>query len=188
MNIIVRTYGGHYVTRPDTTWEKDNEDFFPPDFTDSFAWTPVVFARICKPGRSVGERFVRRYYDRVGYGILLYPADHIGEGPEQYAEALTLDHTSFLPDPKMSIEEANGKSFSVLMDGELLLDSTEVPAGVLIDNAVCEATKRLYIRTGDIIAVELAGRAPLCTRAEGNREISGNVGDGVALSFRVRFV
>ena len=188
MNIIVRTYGGHYVTRPDTTWEKDNEDFFPPDFTDSFEWTPVVFARICKPGRSVGERFVRRYYDRVGYGVLLYPADHIGEGPEQYAEALTLDHTSFLPDPKMSIEEANGKSFSVLMDGELLLDSTEVPAGVLIDNAVCEATKRLYIRTGDIIAVELAGRAPLCTRAEGNREISGNVGDGVALSFRIRFV
>ena len=58
MNIIVRTYGGHYVTRPDTTWEKDNEDFFPPDFTESFEWTPVVFARVCKPGRSVGARFV----------------------------------------------------------------------------------------------------------------------------------
>lgn len=176
------------MTRPDTTWEKDNEDFFPPDFTERFEWTPVVFARVCKPGRSVGGRFVRRYYDRVGYGVLLYPADHIGDGPEEYAEALTLDHTSFLPDPKMSIEDASGKTFSVSMDGELLFDSAAVPAGGLIDNAVCEATKRLYIRTGDLIAVELAGRMPLCTRAEGNREISGIVGSDTAMSFRIRFV
>ncbi|MGM9739854.1 MAG: hypothetical protein ACI3ZP_04545 [Candidatus Cryptobacteroides sp.] len=188
MNIIVRTYGGHYVTRPDTTWEKDNEDFFPPDFTEIFEWTPVVFARVCKPGRSIGGRFVRRYYDRVGYGVLLYPADHIADGPEEYAEALTLDHTSFLPDPKMGIEEACGKSFSVKMDCEQIFDSEAVQAGVLIDNAVCEATKRLYIRTGDIIAVELAGRMPLCTRSEGNREISGIVGSDAAMSFRIRFV
>ena len=136
MNIIARTYGGHYVTRPDTTWEKDNEDFFPPDFTESFEWTPVVFARVCKPGRSVGARFVRRYYDRVGYGVLLYPADHIGEGAEEYAEALTLDHTSFLPDPKLSIEEADGLSFTVKMDGVNIFEDT-VQAGQLLDNAVC---------------------------------------------------
>ena len=187
MNIIVRTYGGHYVTRPDTTWEKDNEDFFPPDFTESFEWTPVVFARVCKPGRSVGARFVRRYYDRVGYGVLLYPADHIGEGAEEYAEALTLDHTSFLPDPKLSIEEADGLSFEVKMDGVNIFEDT-VQAGQLLDNAVCEATKRLYIRTGDIIAVELAARSPLCTRTEGNREISGSAGDDASMSFRIRFV
>ena len=187
MNIIVRTYGGHYVTRPDTTWEKDNEDFFPPDFTESFEWTPAVFARVCKPGRSVGARFVRRYYDRVGYGVLLYPADHIGEGPEEYAEALTLDHTSFLPDPKLSIEEADGLSFEVKMDGVNIFEDT-VQAGQLLDNAVCEATKRLYIRTGDIIAVELADMSPLCTRTEGNREIFGSAGDDASMSFRIRFV
>ena len=100
---------------------------------------------------------------------------------------MTLDHTSFLPDPKLSIEEADGLSFTVKMDGVNIFEDT-VQAGQLLDNAVCEATKRLYIRTGDIIAVELAARTPLCTRTDGNREISGTAGDDASMSFRIRFV
>ena len=73
------------------------------------------------------------------------------------------------------------------MDGMKIFEG-EVQAAGLLDNAVCEATKRLYIRTGDIIAVELAARSPLCTRTEGNREISGSAGDDASMSFRIRFV
>ena len=73
------------------------------------------------------------------------------------------------------------------MDGVNIFEDT-VQAGQLLDNAVCEATKRLYIRTGDIIAVELADMSPLCTRTEGNREISSSAGDDASMSFRIRFV
>lgn len=57
MNIIVKTSSGHITVRPDTTWEKDNEDFYPPEFVDELTYSPVLFARILKPGRSVGRKF-----------------------------------------------------------------------------------------------------------------------------------
>lgn len=59
MNIIVKTASGKYIVRPDTTWEKDNEDFFPPDYISKISFTPVLFARISKPGKSIGVRLLQ---------------------------------------------------------------------------------------------------------------------------------
>ena len=72
MNIIVKTFVGNVIVRPDTTWEKDNEDIYPQDFIETLSFTPVLFARISKPGKSVGLRFASRYYDSANYGLLLY--------------------------------------------------------------------------------------------------------------------
>ena len=99
MNIIVKTSSGHITVRPDTTWEKDNEDFYPPEFVDELTYSPVLFARILKPGRSVGRKFASRYYDSIGFGVLLYPENMLDGTPEGYAQAICLDHTSFLPSP-----------------------------------------------------------------------------------------
>ena len=52
MNIIVKTASGHIIVRPDTTWEKDNEDVFPQDFIDTLTFAPVMFARVCKSGQG----------------------------------------------------------------------------------------------------------------------------------------
>lgn len=52
MNIIVKTASGHIIVRPDTTWEKDNEDVFLQDFIDTLTFAPVMFARVCKPGNA----------------------------------------------------------------------------------------------------------------------------------------
>ena len=190
MNIIVRTFSGHYVTRPDTTWEKDNEDFFPPDFVGRLDFSPVLFARICKPGRSVGRRFASRYYDSVNYGILLYPADHIGDGPECFAEALTLDHTSFLPAPLLTAGELSGRAFSITKDGteifSLRMSSSEISEAV--EKAISEATSRIYIRTGDLIAIELSPASYLACRSAGNFEISGSLDGQAFMSFKTHNV
>ena len=75
MNIVVVNSSSRVFVRPDTTWERDNEDLYVPEFIGSLAWTPVLFARISKPGRSIGARFGTRYYDLIGAGINLYPED-----------------------------------------------------------------------------------------------------------------
>jgi len=97
---IVKTYSGRVIVRPDTSWEKDNEDFYPQDFVDRISFTPVVFARICKPGKSIGIKFAERYYDGINCGILLYPEDLIDGSAEGFACASCIDHTSFLPFPQ----------------------------------------------------------------------------------------
>ena len=73
MNIIVKPYGSSLCyCRPDTTWERENKDFFSPECVNEIYWTPVVFARVSKAGKCVGRKFVGRYYDAVGCGMLLY--------------------------------------------------------------------------------------------------------------------
>ena len=73
MNIIVKPYGSSLCyCRPDTTWERENKDFFSPECVNEIYWTPVVFARVSKAGKCVGSKFVGRYYDAVGCGMLLY--------------------------------------------------------------------------------------------------------------------
>ena len=73
MNIIVKPYGSDLCyCRPDTTWERENKDFYSPECVNEIYWTPVVFARVCKAGKCVGVKFVDRYYDGVGCGMLMY--------------------------------------------------------------------------------------------------------------------
>ena len=59
MNIIVQPYGKTLgYCRPDTTWERENKDFYVPESVDTLLWTPVLFARISKAGKCIGEKFV----------------------------------------------------------------------------------------------------------------------------------
>ncbi len=183
MNILVRTAEGKYVVRPDTTWERDNEDLYAPEFVNRISWTPVLFARISKPGRSVGEDFAERYYDGIGYGVLLYPEDMCDGSEAGFACANCLDHTSFLPFPvynKVTLdrpgnafelsftpavpEAASGSGRTPEASESIRLFSHCNASSEAIRKAIAEATRYIYIRTGDIIAIELQARKPLCAR------------------------
>ena len=191
MNIVVKTAAGRCIVRPDTTWEKDNENFFPPEFVNSLSWSPVLFARICKPGRSVGEKFAGRYYDEVNYGVLLYPDEMLDGSDEGYAQACCLDHTSFLPSPgfpKDILEKDEEFRLFVNKDGaEELLFSHSGADDLTIRTAIAEMTRFVYIRTGDLLAIELQQRRPLCQRSDAEVCLSGTYGGAETTGFRIIF-
>ena len=100
MNIIVKPYGSDLCyCRPDTTWERENKDFYSPECVNEIYWTPVVFARISKAGKCVGKKFVERYYDGIGCGMLMYCSGQamISNGPLP---------TSWAPPPTRGWENA----------------------------------------------------------------------------------
>lgn len=181
MNIIVKTASNHYVVRPDTTWERDFEDFFPPEFVSSLGFTPVLTARISKPGRSIGRKFAERYYDFAGFGVLLYPCDLLDGSAEGFACASCLDHTSFIKMPDKPVSELD--SFKLSTEFAVLFESEKVSgASEIIEEAIFEATKYIYIRTGDLIAIELDGIKPLVSRKGVPQTIATNRG-----TFRIIF-
>lgn len=187
MNIITRTYSGKYIVRPDTTWERDNEDFYPPEFISALSFTPVLFARISKPGRSISKQFASRYYDSVSFGILLYPEDLLGPSEEDFACASCLDHTSFLPFPAIEKAEFNwDTAFDVSRNGISVYQSGPVSAD-MIERALAESTKYIYIRSGDILALELQPRERLCSRQDGNILISTVIEGQPQSDFRIIF-
>ena len=188
MNIIVRTFEGKCIVRPDTTWERDNEDLYLPEFINSVSYTPVFFARISKPGRSIGERFAARYHEGINFGVLLYPDDFLDGSPEGFAEASCLDHTSFLPFPvhdEMTLGQA-GEGFKLFRGSELIFSNDECSIGS-IEKAIANASRRIYFRSGDLICIELAPKQTLCSRNDNDLRISASFRDLQILDFRLIF-
>ena len=133
MNIIVKPHSSDLCyCRPDTTWERENKDFYVPECVKEMYWVPVIFVRISKAGKCINPKFVSRYYDSFNFGTLLYCKGETG--PEMISCA---DHTSLLPSPMLGIEE--------LKDDEK----------ELVEDAICKASKLISVRIGDYVAVEL---------------------------------
>ena len=184
MNIIVKPYGNAVChCRPDTTWERESRDFYSPECVDEIWWTPVLFARISKAGKCVGRRFVRRYYDGIGCGMLMYcramDNDYIS----------CVDHTSVLPmplyDPVILEEEKvfetmrSGKSHSAILSHER--------AGNMLEESICRASELISLRTGDFVAVELASPEFVASRKEGEVAVKGTFCENVTFDFNIIF-
>lgn len=119
MNIIVSLFGSNgtdYCFRPDTTLEKESFDYYIPDGVSELTYSPVLFVRLCRAGKAIGEKFAGRYYDSGGFGVLLYGESIIGSGAAAgLSMASSLDKTSLLPFPLIDkdVLEKSGNSFSL---------------------------------------------------------------------------
>lgn len=149
MNIIVHTFSGNIITRPDTTWVRKDEDFYVPEFIDSLSCSKVICAKISRPGKCVSKKFAERYFDSMGCGLILYPENLLDGSAESYAQACCVGHTTYIPLP-----ETPKSSF------------TEIERS-LICEAIEKASGFSLFRTGDIIAVETVMAVHLCSRDEG---------------------
>ena len=182
MNIIVKPYGSDMCyCRPDTTWERENRDFYSPECVNEVMWTPVVFARICKAGKCVGSKFVQRYYDAVGCGILMY-------GNKDLAYCSCIDHTSILPSPMYNPVVLEGeKIFQVETSDACIYASDISEAKSLLEEAICKASRLISLRIGDYVAVELAQIATLARREDGDASLKGTFCENEIFNFKVIF-
>lgn len=153
MNIITVPYGskGFYV-RPDTSLNKDSNDYFCPEEITGLAAAVFIYARAAKAGKCVASKFAGRYYSVVGKGIHLSAPELEAGSPENWWMAHSLDSSTFI------IEEFPAENASA-EDIEKI-------------NAAFEAaSKHVSFRTGDYIAVEIA---PPVKIGKGNPSFSHN--------------
>ena len=180
MNIIVKTASGHCLVRPDTSLERKSGDLYLPDNAGPLFFSPVIYAHISKPGRSVGIRFANRYYNSASYGILLYPRGLMDGTPEAYASAICQNHISFLNYPLEGFPDP-GAYFKLFKDSEEIFKCI-YDGRTEIEKAIVEATAGIYIRTGDLIAVELQENRLLC---DGQAHIKATLNESVLMDFRI---
>lgn len=203
--------------RPDTTWERENKDFFSPECVNEIYWTPVVFARVCKAGKCVGSKFVERYYDAVGCGLLMYCSGQamISNGPlstswappptRGWENAISdhqpirqlshiVDRTSILPHPMYNpVVLDDEKVFTVIPDSDRESVTRSAPSVILsgakhlLEDALCKASELTSLRIGDFIAVEMAAPAALARREDGGVAVKGTFCDNEIFDFRIIF-
>ena len=203
MNIIVKPYGSELCyCRPDTTWERENRDFYSPECVNEVLWTPVVFARVSKAGKCIGKKFAQRYYDGVGCGMLMYC--RVMDLPVTSC----VDHTSILPMPLYDPVVLEGeKAFEVMRNGEsyVTLRNSGTNADLsteqvqddtqsvrcewisLLEDALCKASQLTSLRIGDFIAVELAPIAVLASREDAKVSVNGTFCGNESFNFNILF-
>jgi len=182
MNIIIKPHGSNSCyCRPDTTWERENKDFYVPENVGTLYWTPILFARVSKAGRCINPKFVSRYYDAFNFGLLLYTDE------ENIAFSSCADHTSMLPFPLYNnvVMEGEENRYKVFKGGEQIFDA--VADRNLIEDSICRASQRTSVRIGDFVAVELDSLRPLAVRKEVEAEIKASFCENDLYEFKLIF-
>ena len=212
MNIIVKPYGSDLCyCRPDTTWERENKDFYSPECVNEIYWTPVVFARISKAGKCVGKKFVERYYDGIGCGMLMYCSGQamISNGPlptswapphtRGWENAISdhqpirplshiVDKTSILPHPLFLPVVLEDKKEFIISHSRLDRESVILRgAKDLIEEALCTASQLTSLRIGDFVAVELKEQQKLASKEDGTVAVKGEFCEKEIFSFNIIF-
>ena len=184
MNIIVKPYGSTLCNcRPDTTWERENRDFYSPECVNEISWTPVIFARISKAGKCVSGKFVERYYDGFNFGVLMYCCI---EG----TTSAFVDHTSILPHPLYNPAVLEGENeFEILRNDEKVEFGTVnmSEATNLLQDAICKASQLTSLRIGDFVAVELAPQHLLAARTDKEAKLAGRFCENEIFNYRIIF-
>lgn len=139
MNIFTIPYGSKgFYCRPDTSLNKDSNDYFCPDSITELAASVFIYARAAKAGKSVAAKFAPRYYNTVGKGVHFSAPQMICNGsPESWWTANSLDNSTFL------------------FEGEA--DASAIAPDIIekINAAFETVSKHVSFRTGDYIAIEI---------------------------------
>lgn len=161
MNILTVSHDfSLFKFRPDSTMIRCQERYYLPDYVGSVSFSPIVWFRCSRPGKSVEEKFAHRYVDSFGYGILLFPelSDSVTGEREFIAEAL--DFTSVIPLQSHPLSDYGAfpsfKPLKVTLNGHTLLENPVHPGYDRIRAMIAGITRYAATRTGDMIAYELS--------------------------------
>ena len=176
MNIIVKPYGSDLCyCRPDTTWERENKDFYSPECVNEVYYAPVVFARVSKAGKCIGGKFVQRYYDSIGCGVLLYGGtiSHI-------------DKSSILPQPLYDpVVFDDDKGFEI--NGNMVTQNQAGQWKKLLEEVICKSSELISLRIGDYVAVEVEPVKLLAQRSDVEATLKGSFCENEIFDFKVIF-
>lgn len=137
MNIItVPYYSNLFYIRPDTTLNRDSNDYFCPDYVKEITITHFTYIKIERAGKSILSKFAKRYYKSKGYGLFLN------------ATKLSINDDGNLLECSVSRSLDNTTYYSQSQDYNAETDEQD------FDKTLENITRYISIRTGDMIAIE----------------------------------
>lgn len=190
MNFLLHTYEGKAVARPDSTRNKDNGDIFIPEDINTVGFTPVLYVRMCRTGKAIGKEFAGRYYDAIGFGVLLYPTTDDGRDPHFCrATGAIHDKTSLLPLAMYNpiTLEQGGNLFLLKKDGKEIFSCNTMGMTAKIAEALSACSAHTTIHKGDFTIVELDRISPLQRRNEGDCHLSASFCENETIDIELKF-
>ena len=158
MNLItIKDNGKFFYMTPDTSLNRDSNDYFCPEFVDEFTVVCFYYVRIEKNAKAVEEKFASRYISGFGYGIKLEAYNLRGE-PNPFGEFMSsaLDNTVYIS-PRISQEEFGSVKPTLKIDNtgiELCNGNAIEEIMSNYQKVIANITSISTLRSGDIILFE----------------------------------
>lgn len=166
MNISILHTTGSITCRPDTTLQREDAPLYLPDGVKTVEYSPILIAKLSRSGKSIGEKFVSRYYESIGLGALLYIDgseifDHSSVIPEIFYSKLCLNDEDNLFEIFNDLENEDNRF-------EIFKNAVEIYGSQIghrqqteLEEGICRLSTIVSQRIGDLVALELAPRSPL---------------------------
>lgn len=157
MKILCAEYsaGGDLAVVPvgDDVLLRNNGDFYRPGFTREISCVPQLVIRMCRLGKSIGERFAARYYEEIGVGVRFY-ADTLEEELRQKGlpeiTASSFDSSAAISELK-SITDRNNVAYTMKINGQTVFEGNLKDLPVTPDKLVSVASGYHTIKIGDFM-------------------------------------
>lgn len=147
-----------WFLKPDTALLRNNDPFYIPSFTQEPHYECELVVRINRVGKSISERFARRYYDEVGLGIDFTARDlqrrAIAEGlPWESCKAF--DRSAAISPEFIPLAELGGDvqrlRFALDIDGVRRQTGDTSEMLFTVDRIIASVSRFVTLRMGDLI-------------------------------------
>ena len=190
MNILVSPFsGGTFYFRSDSTLIRQLTDFYIPDYVSGISAVPVLCFRCERSGKSIPERFALRFLGPFSCGIILKAAlnrDIVPDADIIFA-GNALDYSTIIPYDLISFDRLHdsisaSKPFTLKINGTESKKLESCPQIPELCRRFAAISRYCSVRTGDIIAFELAGPVPI----DRDTRLTAHFGMGNTISITVK--
>jgi len=147
-----------FFMKPDTALLRNNDPFYVPSFSKQLDYETELVVRIGRVGRSVEERFARRFYAEVGLGIDFTARDlqreAIAKGlPWEICKAF--DKSAAISPVFVPLAELGGDAqrlhFEMRLNGELRQSGDTAKMIFGVDRVISYVSQFVTFRMGDLL-------------------------------------
>ncbi len=175
-------------TKADSALLKDSKPFFVPDFMGRIDYEAELVVRICRLGKSIPERFAKRYYDAVTVGVDFTARDlqqRLRAAGHPWELCKGFDGSAAIGEwvPVEKFRDANALHFHLDINGKTVQEGRTSDMTFSIDRLIAYISQYFTLKTGDILYTGTpAGTGPVNI----DDHIEGYVEDRKVLSFNCK--
>lgn len=174
--------------KPDSAILKNGKPFFIPDFAERFDYETELVVRIGKMGKSVPQRFARRYCDAVTVGIDFTARDlqsRLRSKGLPWELSKGFDGSAILGEwvPMDEVGDVQNVPFRLEIDGTVVQKGCTKDMLFGVDELIAYVSRFCTLKTGDLLFTGTpAGVGPVHV----GEHLEGFLGDKKVLSFNVK--
>ncbi|MDR0660055.1 MAG: fumarylacetoacetate hydrolase family protein [Prevotellaceae bacterium] len=146
-----------FFIKPDTALLRNNQPFYYPDFTKNLHYETELIIRINKVGRSIEEKYARRYYNEIGIGIDFTARDiqrECRENGQPWTIAKAFDFSAPISPAFISVEHLGGLSdinFHMKLNGVTVQKGNSSDMIFNVDKIISYVSQFMTLKIGDLI-------------------------------------